>query len=151
MQLKTLNSGSKTVCGFFFALILKENYDVLKSKSQCILLKKVKTLIKTKWSRKWKITQYLERWILCFSSYKNNKLNVNLWWVGAWERKKEGLFLPFILSQGNFFNIVVLSQCIVYWIYFQNIHTFTYQKALLHTLLLLVFKIVKASRVSLKK
>ena len=139
------------MCGFSFVLILKENYDVLKSKSPCILWKKVKTLIKTKWSRKWKITQYLERWILCFSSYKNHKLKVNLWWVGAWEKKKGGPFLPFILSQGNFFNIVVLSQCIVYWLYFQNVHTFTYQKTLFHTLLLLVFKIVKASRVSLKK
>ena len=34
-------------------------------------------------------------------------------------------------------------QCIVYWINFQNIYTFTYQKTLLHTLLLLVFKIVE--------
>ena len=29
-------------------------------------------------------------------------------------KKKRGPFLPFILSQGNFFNIVALSQCIVY-------------------------------------
>ena len=29
-------------------------------------------------------------------------------------------------------------------IHFQNIHTFTYQKALLHTLLLLVFQIVRS-------
>ena len=35
----------------------------------------------------------------------------------------------------------VLSQ-LVYWIKFHNIHTFTYQKVLLHTLLLLVFKIL---------
>ena len=44
----------------------------------------------------------------------------------------------------HFFNIWVLSQCIVYWIHFQNIHTFTYQKTLLHILFLLVFKIVES-------
>ena len=46
-----------------------------------------------------------------------------------------------------FFNICVLSQCIVYWIHFKNIHTFTYQKTLLHTLLFL--KSSKALSVSL--
>ena len=48
-----------------------------------------------------------------------------------------------ILSEGNFFNIYILSQCTVYWINFQNMYTFTYQKTLLHTLLLPVFKMVK--------
>ena len=87
---------------------------------------------------------FRERESLCFSSYKNRKLKVKLWWVGARERKKRAFFVPFILSEGNFFNICVLSQCIVYWIHFQNIHTFTYQKILLHTLLLLVSKIDKS-------
>ena len=48
----------------------------------------------------------------------------------------------FILFEGIFFNSCVLSQCIVYLIHFQNIHTFTYQETLLHTLFCL-FKIVK--------
>ena len=39
----------------------------------------------------------------------------------------------------------------MYLINFQNIYTFTYQKALLHTLLLLVSKIVESLSVSLKK
>ena len=51
--------------------------------------------------------------------------------------------MPFILPAGKFFNICVLSQCMVYWIHFQDIHTLTYLKTLLHTLLLLVFKIVE--------
>ena len=34
------------------------------------------------------------------------------------------LFCP----KGIFFDICVLSQCLVYWIQFQNIHTFTYKK-----------------------
>ena len=55
------------------------------------------------------------------------------------ERKKRAFFVP--LSKGNVFNICVLSQYIVYQIYFQNINIFTYRKTLLHPLLLLVFKI----------
>ena len=53
------------------------------------------------------------------------------------------LYLSFCLKQ-IFFNILALSQCIVYWIYFQNIHTFSYQKTLLHTLFCFIFKIVEA-------
>ena len=98
-----------------------------------------------KWIRKWKIPHtVLERRILSFSSYKNHKLKVKLWWAGAHERKMRAFFVLFVLSEENFFKICVLSQCIVYWIHFWNKHTFTYQKTLLHTLLLLVFKIVKS-------
>ena len=50
-----------------------------------------------------------------------------------------------------FFKICVLSQCIVYWIYFQNIHTFTYQKTLLHYTFFPVFKIVESFQRILKK
>ena len=88
----------------------------------------------------------LERHTLYFSSYRNRKLKVKLWWVLTRERKGRAFFVPFILSKGNF--IFVLSQCIVNWIHFQNIHTFTYQKTLFHTLLVLVFKIVLFSNVS---
>ena len=95
--------------------------------------------------RKWKFPHIvLERRTLCFSSFKNRKLKVNLWWVGARERKKRASFVPFILPEGDFFNICVLSQCIKYLIYFQNLHTFTYQKTLLYTLLVFVFKVVKS-------
>ena len=100
----------------FFYSNFERNYDVLKSKSPCILMK--------------------------FSSYKNRKLKVKVWWVWTRERKKRAFLVPFILEV--FFNICVLSQCIVYWIHLQNIYTFTYKKILLHTLLLLVFKIVKS-------
>ena len=65
-------------------------------------------------------------------------------------RKKKNTFIPFILSEGNFFKICVLSHCIVYWIHFQNIHTFTYQKILLHTLLLLVSTIDESLQCILK-
>ena len=34
------------------------------------------------------------------------------------------------MFQGIFVNICVLSQCVLYWINFQNIYTFTYRKTL---------------------
>ena len=108
-------------------------------------------MIKTKQNRKWKISYgVLERWTLCFSLNKYHKLKVKQWRVGARGRKKRAFFVLFILSEGNFFEICALSQCIVYSIHFQNIHTFTYQKTLLHTLLLLVFKIVESLQRILK-
>ena len=59
--------------------------------------------------------------------------------------EKRGHFLYRLFCQEEILlKICVLSQCIVYWIHFQNMHTFTYQKTLFHTLLLLVFKIVKS-------
>ena len=106
--------------------------------------------MKKKRNWKWKNPYIaLERRTLCFSSYKNYKLKVKLWWVGASKRKKRVFFVWFILSEGIFFNICVLSQCIVYWIRFQNIHTFTYQKILLHTLFCLFLKSSKAFSLSL--
>ena len=69
--------------------------------------------------------------------------------VMSWSSRKKKEYI-FILSEGNFFNICVLSHCIVYWINSQNIHTFPYQKTLLPTLLLLVLKIVESLRCFLK-
>ena len=101
--------------------------------------------MKTKWSRKDKIPlTILETQTLRFSSYKYRKFKVKLWWVGARERRKRTLFLLLILSNKIFFSIYILSQRIVYWMHFQNIHSFTYQKTLLHTILLLVFEIAES-------
>ena len=81
---------------------------------------------------------------MSFISYKNRKLKVKLWWVAACEKRKRAFFVPIILPEGIFFKMCILSQCIVYWIHFQTIHTFAYQKTLLHTLSLLVSKIVES-------
>ena len=106
--------------------------------------------MKTKQNQNWKIPYtFLDRRTLCCSSCKNRILKVKLWLVGARERKKKAFFVPFILSEGSFFNICVLSQCIVYWIRFQNIHTFIYQKTLFHTLFCLFLRSWKAFSVSL--
>ena len=88
---------------------------------------------------------------MCFSSYKNCELKVKLWWVVACQRKESAFFVTFIFSEGNFFNICVLSQCIMYWTNFQNIHTFIYEKTLLHTLLFLLFKMVENLQCILKE
>ena len=42
--------------------------------------------------------------------------------------KNQGIFGTVYFVRNTFLNICVLSQCIVYRIHFQNIHTFTYQK-----------------------
>ena len=106
--------------------------------------------MKAKRNEKWKIPhRVLGRRTLRFSSYKNRKLKVKLWWVAARKRKNRIFFVPFILSEGNFLNICVSSQCIAYWIHFQNIHIFTHQKKLLHSLFFLFLKSSKAFNVSL--
>ena len=97
-----------------------------------------------KWNQKWKIPHtVLERQTLCSSSYKNCKLKVKLWWVGANERKKMTLFVLFILSERNFFNICVLFQCLLYWIHFR-IYTLLCIKRHYFVHFLLVFKIVES-------
>ena len=99
---------------------------------------------RTKMENSWKFTHSFKE----TSSYKNRKLKVKLWSIGALERKKRAFFVPFILSEETFFNIGVLSQCIVYWMHFQNIHTFTYQKSFMF--FLLVFKNVEYLQCILK-
>ena len=65
-------------------------------------------------------------------------------------KKKHGIFCTFIFSKENFFNICVLSRCIVCWINLRNIHTFIYQKTLLLVLYCLFSKPSRAFSVSLK-
>ena len=68
------------------------------------------TLIKTGQNRKRKILHtVLERRTFRFSSYKNRKSKLRLWWVGARERKKRASSVPFILSEGDFFYMGTLS------------------------------------------
>ena len=63
--------------------------------------------------------------------------------------KEEGIFCT-IYFVWRLLSKICVSQCIVYWIDFQNIHTFTYQKTLLYTLLLLVSEIAKSLQCILK-
>ena len=129
----------------------ERNYDVLTSKSPCILLTKDLTLIKTKRNWKWKIPHTsLERQTLGFSSYKNRKLKVKLWWGGARQRKKRAFLVPFVLSERNFFkNLCFISMYSVlntlseytYFYISKNITSYTF---------LLVFKILESLQCILK-
>ena len=57
------------------------------------------------------------------------------------QKKKRAFFVPFISSKDNFLKTCFSTQCIMYWVHFQNIYIFTYQRILLHTPLLLVSKV----------
>ena len=133
----------------FYYFNFENNYEFfffLRSKSPCILLNKNIALIKTKPNRKWKIPHtFLER--RTFSSHKNRKLKIKLWWVAARERK---FFAPFILPEGTlFFNIGFISiysvlNTLSEFLYFytpENITSYTF---------LLVFKIVESHHCILK-
>ena len=149
MQFKNQRSGNKTVCGFSIIIIFFErNYDVLKSKTPCILLNKNINFNKNETESKMENhTHSFREMNLVFQLQRI--LKVKLWWLGTPKRIKKVFFVPSILSEGIFLNIFVLSQCIVYWIYFQNLHTFTYQKILLHTLFCLFLNSSKVFSVSL--
>ena len=133
----------------FYYFDFERNYDVLNSKGPCILLNKNINLNKIETESKIEnpTRSFLERRTLCFSSYKNRKLKVKLWWVGARERKKVICCTVYFVWR-KCFNICILFQCIA--THFQNIHTFTYQKTLLHTLLS-DFKITKNLQCILKE
>ena len=142
-NLKIRGLGAKLYVAFLL-FNFKRNYDILNSTSPYILLNKNINFLKIERNRKWKSRiMVLERRTWCF----NSKLKVKLWIVGACE-KRGPFFVPFILSKGNFSNICVLSECIVYLIHFRNIHTFTYQKTLLYTLFCLLLKSSEAVSVS---
>ena len=127
----------------------ERNYDVLKSKNPCIFLNKNINFSKNgKESKMENPAQNFGETNLQLISESQTK-SIKLWWVRARERQKRAFFVPFTLSKENFSNIYILSQCIVYWIHFQKIRTFTYQKTLLHTLLCLFLKLSKAFSVYL--
>ena len=95
---KNQRSGNKTVYGFSVILVLKGIMMFQSQRIHAFCLTKILTLIKMKQNLKLKIPHTVfERWILYFSSYKNRKLKVKLWWAGAPERKKGAFFVPFIL------------------------------------------------------
>ena len=135
MQLKSQNSGSKTICGFSITLILKELWRFKVKKSMLYVKQKI-NFNKTRWNRKWKISHILlKRRTLCISSCKNHILKAKLW-VGARKRKKSA----FALSGGNFFNI-----CFVL-MYSETFRIFLLLHIKKHYFIhfLLVFKIVES-------
>ena len=86
-------------------------------------------------------THTLERWTLCFSSRKDRELKVKLWWVGARERKMSAFLYCLFYPKEIFVSLRFIS---MYSVLNKLSDTFTYQKTLLHTLLLLVFKMIES-------
>ena len=141
---------------WLFYFNFESSYGVLKSESPCIWFNKSINFNKNKTKSEMENPTHSFREMnlartLCFNSCKNHKLKVKLPWVGVCKSKKRAFFVPFVLSEENFLKICDLSQCTVYWIHSQMIHTLTYQKTLFHTLLFLVFKIVESLECTLEK
>ena len=137
-NLKIRGLGAELCVAFNF----ERNYNVLKSNSPCILLNKNINFAKNE--KESKIENFTHSFIemnlvlqIIWESQIKSKT------VMSWSsrKKKRTFFVPFILSEENFFNICVLFQCIVYWIHSKNTHTFTYRKTLLHKLLMLAMYI----------
>ena len=126
----------------FYYFSFERNHDVLKSKSRIMhfLNKNINFNKNETESKMENLHTVSEKQTLCLSWFKNRRLKLKLWWDGAWKYKK-GQFLCRLFCR---------KECIVYWIHFQNIHTFTYQKTLLHTLFYLFLKSSKALSVSLR-
>ena len=121
----------------------------------CFLLNKDINFNKIETESKMENPTILERQSLCFSSYKNRKLKLKLWWVGARKRKKKEFFCTVYFVRRKLFNhMCFISMYSVYWIHFQNRHTFIYQRTLLHTRFCLALKcqkpIFKIKSVSLR-
>ena len=123
---------------FLYYFNFERNYDVLKSKNLYFLLNKNINFNKNETESK-SFRVFLERRTLCFSSYKNRKSKVKLWWVGTCERKKrkKTFFCIVCFDRNSFLTFVFyFSQyCIEYTYISKNITSYIFE---------LVFKIVES-------
>ena len=130
----------------FYYLYFERNYNVLKSKSLCFLLKQNINFHKNETESKMENLRYGFRemnFVLQLESEWQIKKSKTV--MRCSSRKKKGrVFDNVCFARKNVFSICILLQFIVYWINFQNIYAFTYQKVLLHKLFLRVFKIVES-------
>ena len=109
----------------------ERNYNVLRSKSPCILMNKNINFSKNETESKMEYPTHSFRETLCFSSYKNRKLKVNLWWVGARQRKKrtclfcpKEIFLTFVFYLNLYSVLNTLSEYTYFYIS-KNITSYT--------------------------
>ena len=131
----------------FYYFNFERNYDVLKSKSPCILLNKNINLNKNEAESKMENpTHSFRETSLVLQLIRESQIKSKSVMSWSLRKKKGGHFLYHLLCPNEFvLNICVLFLSIVYWISFHNICTFTYQKTVLHT----VLKLLKAFSVSL--
>ena len=106
LQLKNLRSGSKIIYYFDF----KRNYDVLKSKSPCILLNKNINFNKNETESKMESPTHSFRetnLVLQLRSESQIKSKTRMSW--SQRKKKRAFFVPFVLCEGHFFNIYFIT------------------------------------------
>ena len=124
----------------FYYFYCERNYDGLKLKIPSFLLCKNIKINKNK--AEWKM-EYLTHsfreitHVLQFALEWRIKSKTPMSWSSR--KKEESIFCNVYFVRRTFFNIWVLSQCIVYWINFPNIYTFSCEKLFLYALLLLAF------------
>ena len=129
LQLKKTDIYEQNWVWLFYYFDFDRNHDVLKSKSPCILLNKNIKLNKNEMGSKMEnSTDSFREMNLVLQLIQKSQIKSKTVVSLSSRKKKEGIFVPFSLFGKNFSDICVLSLCIVYWIQFQNINTFTYQK-----------------------
>ena len=101
----------------------------------------LQTKIKAKKNDKWKIPHtVLVRGVLWFSSSKNHKLKIKLWWIGARERKKRAFRAHFVCF------VQILRKFVLMYSILKTLSEYTYfyiSKDILSYTFFLVFEIVK--------
>ena len=127
----------------FYYFNFEKSYDVLKSKIPWIFLNKNIGFNKNETQSKipHKVLERQTLWLWCED-------------LMSWSSQNKGkcIFCTVCFVQSDFFfQIFAFTQCIVHYIHFHNKLTFTFQKTLLHTLLLLVSKIVESLQCILKQ
>ena len=95
-NLKIRRLGIKPCVAFFFFFFFERNYDVLKSKSPCILLNKNINFNKIPHT-------VLERRALCFSSYKNRKLKAVMSYIAKLWCKNSAFLYRLYFIRREFF------------------------------------------------
>ena len=111
-NLKIRDLRAKLCVQFSYYFNFEEKYDVLKGKSPYILLNKNKNFKKNKTESKMENPTYSFRktnLVLQLIQESQIKSKTVMSW-SARKKKKRAFFSPFILCQGSFFKICVLSQ-----------------------------------------
>ena len=121
----------------------------LKVKEHMLFVEKIQTLIEREWNRKWIIPHTLfERWTLRFSLLRIKSKTVMSW---SSRKKKECIFCnDYFCLKNFFFNICVLSQCVVCWINFENIYFYILKNITSYDFLF-VFNIAESLQCIFKK
>ena len=130
----------------------ERNYDVLQSKSPCILLNENINFNKNETeSEKENPSHSFRGMNLVFQLRQESQIKSKTVMSWSSRKKKEGIFYTVSFVRKNFFNICILFQCVVYRIHSQNIHTFYIIKNITSYAFLLVFKFVESLQCILNK